>query len=174
MAIARPSYRQPTRHASARATVIAVVAALVVAACGGSVPGTAAPDGSGAVPTPIASPTTSAEAASSSPVGSRPSSPAVVAIVSPTNGASITGDTVHVVLSLTGAEIVSATTQNIRPDQGHVHLYVDNALVSMNYGLEQDLPVQPGTYVLKAEFVASDHAPFNPRVWSPEVFFTVK
>jgi hypothetical protein len=44
----------------------------------------------------------------------------------------------------------------------------------MNYGLEQDLPVQPGTIVLKAEFVAADHAPFNPRVWSPEVIFTVK
>ena len=86
----------------------------------------------------------------------------------------MTGTTVHVVISLTGAQIVSATTTNIQPDQGHVHLYVDNVLVSMNYGLEQDLPVSPGTYVLKAEFVASDHAPFNPRVWSPEVFFTVK
>ena len=51
-------------------------------------------------------------------------------------------------------QIVSATTTNIQPDQGHVHLYVDNVLVSMNYGLEQDLPVSPGTYVLKAEFVA--------------------
>lgn len=36
------------------------------------------------------------------------------------------------------------------------------------------LPVSPGTYVLKAEFVASDHAPFSPRVWSAEVYFTVK
>ena len=80
----------------------------------------------------------------------------------------------HVVLSLQGARIVSSTTQNIRTDEGHLHLYVDNVLVSMNYGLEQDLAVQPGTYVLKAEFVAADHAPFNPRVWSPEVFFTVK
>ncbi len=44
----------------------------------------------------------------------------------------------------------------------------------MNYGLEQDLPVTTGTWVLKAEFVAADHAPFNPRVWSTEVFFTVK
>ena len=78
------------------------------------------------------------------------------------------------VISLQNATIVPATTTNIRPDQGHVHLYVDNVLVSMNYGLEQDLPVQPGTYVLKAEFVASDHAPFNPRVVSPEVIFTVK
>ena len=128
--------------------------AVLIAACGGA--------GS---PGPSALP---------SGLGPRPSSPAIVQIVQPTSGATITGSSVHIVLKLTGAQIVAATTTNIRPDQGHVHLYVDNNLVSMNYGLEQDLPVQPGTYVLKAEFVASDHAPFNPRVWSPEVFFTVK
>jgi hypothetical protein len=112
----------------------------------------------------------------------RPSSPAVVMVVQPTAGAAITptpcpsapDSCVHIKLSLTGATIVSATSTDIRPDQGHVHLYVDNVLVSMNYGLEQDLPVHSGTYVLKAEFVAADHAPFNPRVWSPEVLFTVK
>jgi hypothetical protein len=119
-------------------------------------------------------PGTPAATAGSSPLGPRPSSPATVEIVQPASGATVTGTSVHVVLKLNGAEIVSATTTAIRPDQGHVHLYVDNILVSMNYGLEQDLPVKPGTYVLKAEFVAADHAPFNPRVWSGEVFFTVK
>ena len=103
----------------------------------------------------------------------RPSSPAVVTIVQPVAGATVHGTTLHVVLSLTGARIVKQASTNIRPDEGHVHLYVDNVLVSMNYGLEQDLPVQPGTYVLKAEFVAADHFPFNPRVWSAETIFTV-
>ena len=98
----------------------------------------------------------------------------MVQIVQPAAGATLTGTSVHIVLKLTGAQIVSTTSTDIRPDQGHVHLYVDNVLYSMNYGLEQDLPVHPGTYVLKAEFVASDHFPFNPRVVSPEVFFTVK
>ena len=86
----------------------------------------------------------------------------------------VTGSSVHVVINLTGATITNVVTTNIRPDQGHVHLYVDNNLVSMNYSLTQDLPVHPGTYVLKAEFVASDHFPFDPRVVSPEVLFTVK
>ena len=139
-----------------------LVAALVVAIVAGCSGPPASP--------PAASPGASSPAAS----GNRPSSPEVVTIVKPTSGESATGTTVHVVLSLTGAQIVSATTTNISPDTGHVHLYVDNVLVSMNYGLEQDLPVHAGTYVLKAEFVAADHAPFNPRVWSPEVFFTVK
>lgn len=105
---------------------------------------------------------------------SRPSSPAVVSIVEPAPGAVVHGSTVHVVLTLAGATIVSTTSTNIRPDQGHLHLYVDNVLVSMNYGLEQDLPVHAGTYVLKAEFVAADHAPFNPRVWSSEAIFSVE
>src|SRR5439155_3045882 len=119
-------------------------------------------------------PSLSPSLASPASSGARPSSPAVVGIVQPANGASLTGTTVHIVMSLHGAQVVSATTTNIRPDQGHVHLYVDNQLYSMNYGLEQDITVHTGTYVIKAEFVAADHAPFNPRVWSPEVFFTVR
>jgi len=141
---------------SARALPLALIcSALAFAACG---------SGGGATP-PASAPTAS---------GARPASPAVVGIVQPKSGDTVTGASIHVVLSLTGAKIVSATTTEIAPDTGHVHLYVDNVLVSMNYGLEQDVPVHPGTYVLKAEFVAADHAPFSPRVWSPEVFFTVK
>ena len=140
---------------SARAYLFILAAMLALAACasgaGSSTPASA----------PIAS-------------GARPSSPAAVGIEEPKSGATVEGASIHVVLSLTGAKIVSATTTAITPDTGHVHLYVDNVLVSMNYGLEQDIPVHSGTYVLKAEFVAADHAPFSPRVWSPEVFFTVK
>ncbi len=77
-------------------------------------------------------------------------------------------------LSLQNATIVSTTTTNIRPDQGHVHLYVDNVLVSMNYSTEDDINLTPGSHALKAEFVASDHVPFSPRVWSNQVVFTVQ
>jgi hypothetical protein len=128
-----------------------VALAIVVAGC--------APPASSSSPTP--------------PPGSRPSSPAVVTILQPTSNEVITGSSVHVVLSLQNARIVPQTSTTIRPDEGHVHLYVDNVLVSMNYQLEQDLPVHPGTYIIKAEFVAADHAPFNPRVFSPEVVFVV-
>jgi hypothetical protein len=139
--------------------VLVLALTCVIAACGGgAAPVASTPEGS----------------AAPSAAGPRLSSPATVEIVEPASGSTVTGSSVHVILKLDGAQIVPATTTAIRPDQGHVHLYVDNALVSMNYGLEQDLPVHPGTYVLKAEFVAADHAPFNPRVWSPEVFFTVK
>ena len=121
--------------------------------------------------------TTPAEtAASSAPasLGPRPSTTATVKVVQPTQGQTVSGTTVHVVLQLDGARIVDATTTAIRPDEGHIHLYVNNQLVSMNYGLEQDIPVQPGTFAVRAEFVAADHAPFNPRVNSDEIVFTVE
>jgi len=103
----------------------------------------------------------------------RPSSMAKVEVVEPAQGATITGSTAHVVIKLDGARIVTETTTTIRPDEGHVHLYVDNSLVSMNYGLEQDITVLAGTHVIRAEFVAADHAPYNPRVESADVVFTV-
>jgi hypothetical protein len=106
-------------------------------------------------------------------LGPRPSSPATVHIAEPENGATISGTSVHVVLELVGGRIVPETTTSLRPDEGHVHLYVNGVLVSMNYGLEQDVPVQPGTLAIKAEFVAADHAPFSPRVWSTETVITV-
>lgn len=144
---------------------LSVVLALLLAACSSGTPTTQG----GATPSAVAP-----GASAGGSLGPRPSSPAVVTIVQPTNNEQVTGDSVHIVLSLTGATIVTQTSTNITPTEGHVHLYVDNVLVSMNYGLEQDLPVHPGTYILKAEFVAADHVPFNPRVYSPEVFFTVK
>jgi len=147
-----------------RSRCIAVVLVLLVAAC--------APTTPGATLTPVTSSSPTGSALAS--LGPRPSSLATVEILQPVSGATITGDTAHIVLKLNGATIVTTTTTAIRPDEGHVHLYVDNALVSMNYGLEQDIPVTKGTHVLKAEFVAADHAPFSPRVVSAETIFTVQ
>ncbi len=103
----------------------------------------------------------------------RPSSPALITIVEPLEGANVSGPTVHVVVRVAHARVVQTTSTQVRPDEGHVHLYLDNTLVYMQYSLQQDLPVPPGTHVLRAEFVASDHVPFDPRVWSQSVVFTV-
>jgi len=124
----------------------------------------------GASPAPASVP---ASSSASESFGPRPSSPATLTITAPQDGATISGTTVHVTLDLENATITSTTTAAISPTQGHIHLYVDGVLTSMNYTTEQDLPVTPGTYSLKAEFVAADHAPFSPRVWSNQVVFTV-
>lgn len=145
-------------HALRALLALAATVAIATAACSGP-----AATGAPATFTPAASPT----------LAPRPSSLATVAVVEPANGATVVGGTAHVVLRLEGAKIVPETTTTLKPDEGHVHLYLNGQIVSMNYGLEQDLPVTAGTYSLRAEFVAADHAPFNPRVESGDIVFTV-
>jgi hypothetical protein len=85
----------------------------------------------------------------------------------------ISGTTLHVQLKLTGAEIVPQTSTDLSPDRGHIHLMLDGRVISMTYGVEQDVTVTPGVHLLQAEFVATDHFPFNPRVITA-VTFTVR
>jgi hypothetical protein len=101
----------------------------------------------------------------------RPSSPAKVAILSPTNGQVVHGSNVKIRVRLTGARIVPATTTDIVPTKGHLHVYLDDQIVSMNFKLTGDIGgLKPGLHVLRVEFVASDHRPFDPRVFTAVTF----
>ncbi|HEY7280785.1 MAG TPA: hypothetical protein VID47_04240 [Actinomycetota bacterium] len=106
----------------------------------------------------------------------RPSSPAKLTILSPTDGEAFkAGQIIPVDVKLTGAKIVRQTTTHITPTTGHLHLYVDNAIVSMNYQTTNQLKgVKPGVHVMKVEFVASDHLPFDPRVIQAVTFQVTK
>lgn len=134
---------------------IGILLALVMTACGGS----------GANPTSgTGSPTLAA----------RPSSTGVLTIVTPTNGQVIHGSRVVLKVTLTGATLVPATSTDLKPDQGHLHVILDDTLITMTSGLETVIPnVLPGQHLIKVEFVANDHAPFDPRVIQA-VAFTVK
>ncbi len=141
------SHRPPT-HRLRAAALAAVVAALAVTACSGG------DDGGSAAPT-----TTAAA------VADRPSSPAKLVIETPRQGQTVRQDRPELVLGLDGGKIVNQTTTRVQGDEGHIHLYVDGKLVTMNYGLRQRLPrLPPGQHVVQVEFVAADHAPFDPRV----------
>jgi hypothetical protein len=139
-------------HQRVGATVVLIM--LTAVACGGK--GSSSP------------PTTQAT------VASRPSSPAKINILSPRNGQVIHGHTLSVHLSLQNAHIVKPTTSKIDPRKGHIHVLLDGSIVSMNYGLKDTISkLSPGTHTLRVEFVASDHLPFDPRVFQ-EVAFEVK
>jgi hypothetical protein len=103
----------------------------------------------------------------------RPRSTASVSIEEPAPGAELSSTTVRVRVALTGGEIVYQTSTELSPTKGHIHLTLDGKLVSMVSGLTQDVPVKPGLHLLEAEYVASDHLPFEPRVLAT-VTFTVK
>jgi hypothetical protein len=125
-----------------------VATALVLAACGSSDGGDR---GTGAT----------------APTSDRPSSTAKLAIVAPKVGQVVHGSSVDLRVKLQDAKLVPATTTNIVPDEGHLHVILDDTLISMTEGLEQTIPdVAPGEHRIMVEFVASDHAPFDPRVVS--------
>jgi hypothetical protein len=79
----------------------------------------------------------------------------------------VSGDALEVVMTLAGGRIVDTTSTNLTADTGHIHLSVDGVLVSMTTGLVQSIDIRSlprGEHGLTAEFVAADHAPFDPRV----------
>jgi hypothetical protein len=66
---------------------------------------------------------------------------------------------------------VPQTTTELSPDEGHLHVLLDDTLISMTEGLEQRIrDVEPGLHRLTVEFVATDHAPFDPRVVAVTTF----
>jgi hypothetical protein len=139
-----------------RGTLVAVgaVVALAASACSGD----ASPNSSPTSTTPIVS-------------ANRPSSPAKLKIVTPKNGQVVRGTTVEMKVSLRNAKIVPATSANIVPDEGHLHVILDDQLISMTGDTTQLLSnLAPGQHLLKVEFVASDHAPFDPRVIAAVAF----
>lgn len=99
--------------------------------------------------------------------GPRPTSTATIRFDQPASGQTVSGGVLEVLVRLEGGTIVEASTTDISPDRGHIHLFVDGAIVSMTYGEVQAVPLDemaPGVHRLLAEFVAADHAPFDPRV----------
>jgi Family of unknown function (DUF6130) len=137
--------------------VVLVVVAAYTAACTSD---PAPPDGSGAT--------------SVSPAADRPSSTASIEIVSPKQGEVVHGSSAELNVKLTGGEIVQQTSTDLQPDQGHLHVIVDDHLVTMTASTETQLSdLTPGTHILQVEFVANDHAPFDPRVIA-KVTFEVK
>jgi hypothetical protein len=130
-----------------------VATAFVVAACGRS-------DGGG-----------SGATGATAPNSDRPSSTAKLSIVLPKVGEVVHGSNVDLRVKLQDAKLVPATTTHIVPDEGHLHVILDDTLISMTQGLEQTIPdVAPGEHRIMVEFVASDHAPFDPRVVSVVAF----
>ena len=107
--------------------------------------------------------------------GPRPSSSATLSFSDPSDGQVVVADEVEVVLDLQGGRVVDAASTVLTSDTGHVHLALDGELVSMTYGLVQVVDLRgtsPGAHALQAEYVAADHAPFDPRVTAAVRFET--
>ena len=101
----------------------------------------------------------------------RPSTTATLTIAAPETGAVIRDDRVDLVIELDGGRINEGASLELRPNEGHLHVLLDDRLISMTEGLHQVIrDVWPGSHRITVEFVASDHAPFDPRVVSVVAF----
>jgi hypothetical protein len=102
----------------------------------------------------------------------RPSTTAQLEIVSPRAGEMFRGDpaSVPITLQLEGGRVVPISSLRLVPNQGHIHVYLDGSLVSMTSGLDATVNASPGDHQLQVEFVAMDHAPFQPRVRAAVTF----
>lgn len=104
----------------------------------------------------------------------RPSTTAQLAILKPAPNEAVRGSSVELVVSLQGARVVPAASTNLRPDEGHIHVQLDGRLISMTEGLRQVISgLTPGAHSIRVEFVASDHAPFEPRLFASVTFEVV-
>jgi Family of unknown function (DUF6130) len=102
----------------------------------------------------------------------RPTTSAQLTIDSPTPNQVLSPD-FTIKLNLVGATVVPAgvVKGKLRGDQGHIHVSVDQQLISMAYSTTQDLHgIKPGRHSLQAEFVAVDHRPFKNRVVAVTLF----
>ena len=135
-----------------RLSLVAVLAVLFCAACGGG-------------RQPAAGPSTSSP---------RPASSAKLAILSPSSGEVIHGSTVHLKAKLTAAKAGGAAAAQTGP--GFIHVYLDGKIVSIEIASVNEVTDQaihgltPGQHLLRVEFVGPGHLPFHPRVIATVTF----
>lgn len=132
---------------SVKLTLVAVLAVVFCAACGGGGP-----------------------AAKGSPAPFRRlASPAKLTILSPSNGEVIHGSTVRLRVRLVVAKARTSATTQIAPV--YIHVYLDSKIVSitiasMSDGVTEQAVhgLKPGQHLLRVELVGPNHLPFDPRV----------
>jgi hypothetical protein len=117
----------------------------------------------------------SSPSASSTSTATRAATTARLVILAPRAGA-VVGPNPTLRLELSGAKLATAAASgtNAPADEGFVHVYVDDKLVSVLYSLTQKLPtLDPGAHTVRVELVAVDHAPFANAV-TDSTRFSVK
>ena len=117
----------------------------------------------------------SSSSASSASPATRPATPARLEILAPRAGA-VVGPNPTLRLELSGARLATTAVSgaNVPADEGFVHVYVDDKLVSVLYSLTQKLPtLDAGAHTVRVDFVAVDHTPFANKV-TDSTRFSVK
>lgn len=90
------------------------------------------------------------------------STSATIRIVSPTSGSELpANDPFTVEVDLKGGDLATSATDTTA---GHIHIYVDDFVVSMPTTTTAEIELDPGSHEIKAEYVDGNHAAFDPPV----------
>lgn len=87
-----------------------------------------------------------------------------VRIVSPEDGATVPArNEVEVRAEVIGGTLTDAERSE-DPTEGHLHVFVDDAMVSMPVSEASPVTLEPGTHVITVEFTSADHRSYEPRI----------
>jgi hypothetical protein len=94
----------------------------------------------------------------------RPSSPATLRVLSPTEGERFASNAVPLQVEVTGGEVAPASLGRIMDGKGHLQVRVDRILVTRAGNPVQVLQIPDGRHQIVVEYVAGDYLPFCPKV----------
>jgi hypothetical protein len=87
-----------------------------------------------------------------------------IEITAPDDGTSVpAGRPLMVETDITRGELTAATESD-DPTQGHLHVFVDDELISMPATPTQEVELEPGDHTIVVEFTTADHRSFEPRI----------
>lgn len=95
---------------------------------------------------------------------SRPSTDAVLKVISPQEGEAFNTNTIPIEVEVEGGLLTSADTSRVVEGEGHLHVAVDGRIISMTRESSGEVTVPTGPHTLTFEYSAGDHAPFCPQV----------
>jgi hypothetical protein len=88
------------------------------------------------------------------------STSARIAIVSPSNGEEVEAGTVDVQVDVKNATVAESADA----EGGHIHIFVDEEMVSMPYTTDSTVDLKPGEHSITVEYVDTEHMSFDPPV----------
>jgi Family of unknown function (DUF6130) len=87
-----------------------------------------------------------------------------VAIIAPSNRDSVVAnEPFDLIAEVVGGELTTAQ-QSGDPTRGHLHVFVDDQLISMPNVPTQKVELEPGEHSIVVEFTTADHRSLEPRV----------
>lgn len=96
-------------------------------------------------------------------LGSSPpkSTSARITILSPADGDTVRAGMVNVEVDIKNGSVATSASDT---EGGHIHIFVDDQMVSMPYTTDTTVQLDPGEHAITAEYVDTAHMSFEPRV----------